>query len=72
MAKKYLLYIHNDTKFDEVQNKSQLVNDLLAMHWGVVEKGGYHKIQDSSENNWLECKKGHPYKGERCLICGGS
>ena len=33
MAKKYLLYIHNDSEFDKVKNKSKLVNELLEAHY---------------------------------------
>lgn len=32
MAKKYLLYIHDDEWFDAVENKSELVNRLLDEH----------------------------------------
>lgn len=34
MAKKYLLYIHND-KFSEEKEKSKLVNELLEQHYNV-------------------------------------
>lgn len=32
MAKKYLLYIHDDEWFDTVKNKSELINRLIAEH----------------------------------------
>ena len=35
MAKKYLLYIHDD-RFEDEQNKSSLVNDLLSKHYEKV------------------------------------
>lgn len=33
MAKKYLLYIHNDSMFDSIKNKSGLINELLDGHF---------------------------------------
>lgn len=33
MAKKYLLYIHDDNLFDSEPNKSELVNTLLVEYW---------------------------------------
>lgn len=36
MAKKYLLYIH-DERFDKEQKKSALVNELIAKHYGAFE-----------------------------------
>ena len=33
MAKKYLLYIHDDEQFDKVEEKSGLVNHLLNHYW---------------------------------------
>lgn len=32
MAKKYLLYIHDDEWFDTIKNKSELINRLIAEH----------------------------------------
>lgn len=37
MAKKYLLYIHDD-RFDKETKKSGLVNELLSKHYGGFEK----------------------------------
>lgn len=34
MSKKYLLYIHNDHRFDLESEKSRLVNQLLEQHYG--------------------------------------
>lgn len=41
MAKKYLLYIHNDVAFDKEMYKSELVNRLLENHWNRQIPGDY-------------------------------
>lgn len=44
MAKKYLLYIHH-SEFEAEAKKSELVNDLLARHYGA----GTEKVRLSAE-----------------------
>lgn len=41
MAKKYLLYIHDDVAFDKESYKSELVNKLLKDYWSNHTKGNY-------------------------------
>lgn len=41
MAKKYLLYIHDDELFDKELYKSELVNRLLKGHWAHIAPGDY-------------------------------
>lgn len=43
MAKKYLLYIH-DERFEKEQKKSELINKLLAEHYGPGFAEQIHNI----------------------------
>lgn len=75
MAKKYLLYIHNSKQFDTVENKSQLINDLLDKFWSPEKKleptnrGPKKKILDEYKAAKV-CKKGHFYTGTKCMQKG--
>jgi hypothetical protein len=80
MAKKYLLYIHEE-QFDLEDKKSELVNSLLRTHYAgtepklVVENAG----TEAERKQWVEvekptrtkefCKNGHPIPEgrDRCL-----
>ena len=75
MAKKYLLYIHNEVRFDKVENKSQLINDLLNDYWSPEKKleptnRGPKKIILDTYKASKVCKKGHFYTGSRCMQKG--
>jgi len=75
MAKKYLLYIHNEVKFDGVENKSQLINTLLEAYWSPPKKledanRSPRKIILDQYKASRVCKKGHFYTGSRCMQKG--
>jgi len=73
MAKKYLLYIHNDKEFDNVRYKSKLINTLLDKHFnnGIYKDVRSHKkiILDSYKEAKI-CSKGHFYSGSKCMQKG--
>lgn len=58
MAKKYLLYIHDDEKFDAVEEKSGLVNYLLDLYWS----------ERYIKNDF--CKNGHIARNGKCTWKG--
>ena len=50
MAKKYLLYIHNDKQFDLEENKSELINELLDSHYGNFIEVPHVKVKKITKN----------------------
>ncbi len=46
MAKKHLLYIH-DERFEKEQEKSKLVNELLQKHYTHQNALQYHELKKS-------------------------
>lgn len=78
MAKKYLLYIH-DERFDSEPKKSELVNRLLAEHYslpplrdkplGIPPVAKKPKESLPSQLTPRFCKNGHPipYPRDKCL-----
>jgi hypothetical protein len=75
MAKKYLLYIHNEEQFDKVDNKSQLINDLLDAYWSPRKKSeepirSPKKIILENYKGSKVCKKGHFFTGTKCMQKG--
>jgi len=70
MAKKYLLYIHRDDLFDKENNKSELINKLLEAHYAPKKVGVGVNIQESQKikkDKIKMCKKGHLFKGDKCI-----
>lgn len=61
MAKKYLLYIHDDERFEAVENKSGLINKLLADHWQAIQ---FDKVRDKQALN----RAGLPEKKVREVV----
>ena len=65
MAKKYLLYIH-DERFENESHKSALINDLLAEHYKdssaerVIIKEPEEVIEKvaKTKSDWRPCKHG--------------
>ena len=70
MAKKYLLYIH-DERFENEPAKSQLVNELLSGWYGDEEpdslKVAVEEVKSIYRNEM--CPNGHPIPEgrERCM-----
>lgn len=61
MAKKYLLYIHNDSRFDAEREKSRLVNRLLNDYWQEEDARSSPALKGCSH---LVAEEG------KCIICG--
>lgn len=81
MGRNYTIYIANSDKFDTVDNKSGLINDLLCTHFDskptskpakaikAPAKKPVAKVDELKQaiGAMSVCKKGHLYKGARCM-----
>lgn len=73
MAKKYLLYIH-DERFQKEKKKSALVNDLLEKHYGGFVKASEAlnkaKVPAEDRAGIVEVCNGHPAFRRDCGLIG--